>query len=90
MSPDEIEAVSDLVVKKLCDAKRARWVDPDTHDDHHNWVAAKMKDEEERRAMRRKVIESSIGWALPIFLAFIAVSAWQSILHSIKAFLGKP
>lgn len=94
MSPEELsritEALSDVVsekvARKLVDEKRAKWVDPDTHDSHHAWVKQKMKDEEDRRTMRRKVIESGLAWAFPLFLGFLGMSVWQYF----RALLGKP
>jgi len=86
MSPDEIEAISELVAVKLCDAKRAKWVDPDTHDAHHSWVKQKIQDEEDRRSMRKRVIESALVWAFPLFLGFVGISMWQYI----RTLLGKP
>lgn len=86
LTPDDIESIAELTAKKLIDEKRAKWVDPDTHDNHHEWVRKKMQDENDRRAMRRRVIESALIWALPIFLTFFA----GSIFHSIKAWILKP
>lgn len=56
--------------------KRARFVD------------ASIAATEAKTSMMTKVATSSLTWALPLFLAFVAVAVWDAIVHAIKAKLG--
>lgn len=88
MTPDDLEKLAELAsektAEKMCAAKRAQWIDPDTHSDHHRWTAEQIALRAERRAMYRKVAESGLTWAFLLFLGFLAVAAWQSFVQHIK------
>jgi hypothetical protein len=57
---------------------RFRADDPD-YEERVAWVRSQIQREKDMHKMRMKVIESSIGWALPLFLGFIALACWHEI-----------
>jgi hypothetical protein len=89
MTPDDLEKLAELAsektVAKLCSEKKARWMEPETHERQHEWVSQKMLDESERRSMRRRIIESSLAWAMPLAIMFFATALWQYFKHLVMA-----
>jgi hypothetical protein len=81
----------DLLVGSIRDAiedafnsrfDRFRADDPD-YEERIAWVRSQIQKEKDMHRMRMKVIESSIGWALPLFIAFVAVAVWHEITAAV-------
>lgn len=83
LTASQIESISESLARKLVDEKRALWVDPETHAAHHEWIKARLADEADIREMRKRVIESAIVWALPLFLSLIGLAVWQYVKSAI-------
>jgi hypothetical protein len=83
MQSVNLDELADKVADKIMAAKRAYWVDPETHADHHDWVRAKKAGEEEFKQLRRRIILSACIWAVPIILAFIVSAIWRDVVARI-------
>ena len=87
LSDDDATKVASLIADELTTKKRAQWIDPETHSDHHAWIGDKQKNEQEWKKFRSKVLESSVGWAVPLVLMFICVAMWHELENIIRAAL---
>lgn len=81
LKQDEIDLIASAVTEKLVNEKRAYWVDPETHAEHHEWVKKQIESEKDRRKFRQQVIRSSILWAVPIVIAFVVTSTWKELIR---------
>jgi len=70
-SNDDIHQLADLIAERLL-------VSPD-HEDHHRWIEQQIKQEQERKEMRRKVLTSTVAWALPLAISFFVIAVWKEI-----------
>lgn len=84
LTPEEIDAIALKTSEHMTDKKRAQWVDPDTHAEHHDWVKRQMVSEEEKRKIKQKIIQSAIVWAAPICLGFVATALWHAFKNSVN------
>lgn len=77
---EDREEAQDRLLKSLGGVemmvKRAKFVD------------ASIAAVESRTRMMDKVTASSASWIVIVFLGFLAVSTWDSIVHALKAKLG--
>lgn len=83
LTDEQAEEIAERVARKIMEEKRAAWIDSETHAKHHNWVKNKMQDEDDWRAMRKRIIESSLAWALPIFITAMCTALWQYFKHHV-------
>lgn len=84
MSAEQLDKIAARVADELTDRKRALWVEPETHHRHHAWVDSKIVDEEEIKALKKKIIESAVIWAVPIIIGFVVSIFWDGLLAFIK------
>jgi hypothetical protein len=87
MEPHEIDTLAVRVADELSSRKRAQWVDPDTHSDHHRFVGRQMQREIDMTELKRKIAYSACIWAVPFILLWVASSFWQSIVRAIQVSL---
>ena len=52
------------------------------------YVDAMIARSNAKTRMFDKVAQSSLAWALIVFLGFLAAAVWESIIHAIKVKLG--
>lgn len=55
-----------------------------------DYVDSLIKTQTDRSDMMRKVAQSTVTWALPLFLTFLLAALWDSIVKHIKLKLGLP
>lgn len=84
MTPADVERIADTLATKIMDSKRAQWVDPETHADHHDWVKGRMASEKDIRELKKRIVMSACIWAVPLILAFLASAVWRDIVRLIK------
>lgn len=48
------------------------------------WIEAQIKKQEKRNQMMQKVTESTMAWALILFIGFIAYSVWDHVMDVVK------
>lgn len=83
MTENDAAILAKKVVDELTTRKRAQWVDPETHFEHHRHVATLMQREADMSELKKKIIYSACLWALPLLLMWVASSFWQSIVRAI-------
>jgi len=75
LSETQSNNIADKIVIKL---ESSRSLSSQKHDVHHKWVDDKIDSEKETRKARKRIFESSLIWALPIALGFIATAVWKA------------
>ena len=70
------------------DEEIAAWGGVDAISERVRFVDTLIESQNKRRAMADRVIQASLFWVLPAFLAFLAASMWDSIIAAIKTKLG--
>lgn len=85
MTHEEADLLASRIADELSTRKRAQWVDPETHMQHHQHVAVLIRREEELTELKKKILYSACMWAIPLIFAFVLSSFWQSI---VKIFRG--
>ena len=80
----DYEQLAEVVANRIMSAKRAQWVDPETHSEHHDWIKQKVAEEEDLRLLRRRIIASACIWAVPLIMAFLASAFWRELIRLIK------
>jgi len=85
LSETELSSIARKLSEQLTANKRAFWVDPEIHAQHHEWVKQRKQDEDDLRSFRQKVIQSAILYAVPLALAFVALASWKAIVAAIQA-----
>jgi hypothetical protein len=78
-----IDELANKVADRMMSAKRAQWVDPETHANHHEWIKGKQAFESDIKALKRRIIMSACIWAVPLILAFAASALWRSVVAAI-------
>ena len=73
------EAVDEAFSERF---SRYRSEDPD-YEERVAWVRSQIQRDKDNHEMRKKVITSSVGWALPLFIAFIAIAIWHEVASAI-------
>ena len=74
-----VETIKDAIDEAFTERfARHRSDDPD-YEERVAWVRSQIQRGKDLHDMRMKVITSSVGWALPLFLAFLAVACWHEI-----------
>lgn len=84
LSAEDIDQLAAILMVKMFDEKRARWIEPEEHHEQHQWIRSKMLDENEMRKLRRKIIESAVIWAVPIIIGFVCAVFWDGLLQMLK------
>ena len=87
MEQQDIDRIAAKVADELSTRKRAQWVDPETHMQHHQHVAVLIRREADLAELRKKIIYSACMWAVPLICAFVLSSSWQAVLRAIKGAL---
>lgn len=85
LTEDQLDNIAERMTRKLLDEKRALWVDPETHSQHHEWIKDRLNDEAELKVMRKRVIESALIWAVILLLGFVGMSAWFYVKAAMTA-----
>lgn len=84
LTDEQEDRIADKLADRLMSAKRAQWIDPETHSEHHEWVRGRISSEAELRDLKKRIVMSACIWAVPLILAFIASALWREIVASIK------
>lgn len=84
LTEEEMDAIADRITTSIIAKRKEMWVDPETHYNDHQWIEGQKKDQEERQAYRRKVINSLTIWALFLVVGFIASAIWKSVIDALK------
>jgi len=84
LSNNDVTAIAKELAEEMTSKKRSQWVDPSTHAEHHEWISERMQAEEEIKAFRRKIIQSSIVWVVPLSLGFVGVALWRHLKYLIS------
>ena len=84
LSTEDLDQLAALLMEKMFDEKRARWIEPEEHHAQHQWIKTKMLDEEEMRKLRRKIIESAVIWAVPLIIGFVCAVFWDGLQQLVK------
>lgn len=87
LTDDQLDVIAEKTAERMISAKRAQWIDPETHHEHHEWVKTRITDAEHWREAKRRIALSACIWAVPIIIGFIAVSVWRQI---VSAAVGHP
>jgi hypothetical protein len=87
LTADEIDLIAGKVADELASRKRAQWVDPETHSDHHRHVAGLIQREADMTELRKKITYSACIWAVPFILLWVASAFWQSIMRAVQVSL---
>jgi hypothetical protein len=78
-----VETIRDAIDEAFTERfARHRADDPD-YEERVAWVRSQIQRSKDLHKMRIKVIESSIGWALPLFIAFIAIAVWHEVTAAV-------
>lgn len=83
LTDEQEDRIADKLADRLMSAKRAQWIDPETHSEHHEWVRGRINNEAELRELKKRIVLSACIWAVPLILAFIASALWREIAASI-------
>ena len=84
LSDEELAQFANRVAEEIAGKRRAQWIDPQTHHEHHEWVKIQKSREEEFKALRQKIITSACLWAVPIVCAFILSVFWREFVRIIN------
>lgn len=79
----DVEAIASAVESKLVQSSRIRWVDPESHYDHHKWITRQISRERDYAQLREKILTSACIWAIPLILGFVGVSVWREVVKQI-------
>lgn len=88
LTTQDIEAIASKTADELSTRKRAQWVDPETHQEHHTWVSRQLKRETEYSELRQKILTSACIWAIPIVLAFALSALGRELVRLMRAGAG--
>lgn len=87
MTEEEATYIATKVADELVDRKRARWIEPEIHAQHHGHVSTWIQRESDLTELKKKIIYSACMWAVPLIIAFVLSSFWQSIVRVLKGAL---
>lgn len=73
------EAIDEAFTERFA---RHRADDPD-YEERVAWVRSQIQRDKDNHEMRMKVITSSVSWALPLFIAFIAMAIWHEVTAAV-------
>jgi hypothetical protein len=85
LSDEQLDSIANRLADELIQRRRAQWVDPETHSQHHQWVEGRLQAESERKQLINKIILSACIWTIPLILLWVASSFWHSFLDAIGA-----
>lgn len=92
LTPEDVEALATRTADVLTERKRAHWVDPQLHAEHHSWTAVQIQAELDRtefwRGVRQKILVSAAIWSLPILLGAVMLASWEWFIDRIREALG--
>lgn len=78
--PDsQLDDIADRITDRILAKRRELWVDPETHYSDHQWIEEQKQEQAERRAFRRKVINSVTIWAVIIVIGFMATATFKAL-----------
>lgn len=83
LSDQELDSLAERLSVCLIDSRRAHWVDPETHADHHEYLRDKISSETEMKAFRKKVAESTAVGGLILLLGFLGTAIFQAVANAV-------
>jgi len=88
----EIDLIAERTATLLAEKKRAHWVDPEIHAEHHSWTSLQITAQDRRRefweGVRQKIVASAAIWALPILIGAIALVSWEWFIGRVREAAG--
>jgi len=62
-----LDKIADMLADKLTSSKRAQWIDPETHSEHHSFVGKQIQRESDLMELRQRIVMSACIWAIPLY-----------------------
>lgn len=85
LSEEQLDKIVEKLAGKLKAQRHNRVVSNEEHNDHHIFITQFIKDQSLRRKFHRKIVESSVIWAIPVLITIVCVGLWASFKSAVMS-----
>lgn len=82
LSEQQVELIAQKVAALVRTEDEAHTIQ---HAKHHEWVENRIRDERQLKEIRKRIVESTVIWALPIALFFLGKAIWYYVKAELEA-----
>jgi len=84
LSDVETERIAQQITTKLAENKQTHWVESEIHYLDHQWVKHQRENQQDVKAFRDKVIQSSLAGVFVIIIVFTLKTLWKTFITTVK------